>query len=191
MNAKANSFFPKISKMIDSLDNCPLKNIGILPVHPAGSGINNLMLIGEPPEAKEEESRRPMSGRIGKILDQIFFTPLKIEKDETYLTNIIKCRPPSDREPNTKEKAAWKGVLIQEIKAVNPKVIVTLGKHSLSFFMPKPKISQLHGKVINLELKSGQSIILIPMYNPAVALHRESMKTVLIKDFAKIPQYLR
>lgn len=186
---KTNPFFPQISELIDNLDTDPLKNSGVLPVHPVGDGTSGLMLIGEAPGAREDELGEPFVGASGKLLNLELLPSIGLTRETIYLTNIVKCRPPENRDPTKEEKAAWTPILQSEILTVKPKIIATLGRHSLSFFLEKPEISKLHGIPIQLHFKDFDAV-LIPLFHPAAALYDPRKKSVLLEDFMTISQHL-
>lgn len=189
MQRPFNPHFPNIAQAINELQDCPLKDSGITPVQPVGDGSSGLMLIGEAPGAKEDELGEPFLGRSGDLLNKELLPSIGLTRETVYITNIVKCRPPDNRDPTTHEKNIWKPVLIEEIKIVRPKVIATLGRHSLSFFIPKPVISKLHGtpQELNMpELQELEKVTLLPLYHPAYALYNPNNKATLLKDFQVI-----
>ena len=191
MERPRNPHFPSISELIMSIDDCPLVKSGVVPVHPVGSCSSGLMLIGEAPGAKEDETGEPFVGRSGQMLNEVLLGGIGLTREDVYITNIVKCRPPENRDPTDAEKSIWKRVLVQEIKTVKPKIVATLGRHSLSFFLPKPKISELHGNVVNINSKTMGEFVLMPLYHPAASLYNPKMKDVLIADFEKVGRLLR
>ena len=182
---------PKFTKektllMMDSLSTCPLKNSGIRVVHPIGDGSSGIFLIGEAPGAKEDKVGEPFVGASGKFLNGTLLTSVGLSRKNIYLTNIVKCRPPENRDPTDEEKAAWSPVLMAEIIALKPKLIVCLGRHSLSFFLPEAKIGEVHGKIQKVRLYKNLEIEVLPLYHPAVALYNPNYRKILIEDFSII-----
>ena len=108
-----------------------------------------------------------------------------MKREEVFIANVVKCRPPGNRDPLTEELAACDPYLERQIAAINPKVIVTLGRFSLAKFLPNAKISQSHGQAVQVKGR-----LVIPMYHPAAALHQPSLKPVVEKDFAKLPELI-
>jgi uracil-DNA glycosylase len=184
-----NEYFAHISAAISALASDPLKNSGVLPVHPVGNGSSGLMLIGEAPGAKEDLMGEPFLGASGRLLNTVLLPSIGLTRETIYLTNIVKCRPPGNRDPTSVEKAAWTPILQQEILSVQPRVIATLGRHALSFFIQKPDIGTLHGTVIPLQFSEFESV-LIPLYHPAAALYDPRKKSTLLADFLTISQHL-
>lgn len=134
-----------------------------------------VLFIGEAPGAKEDELERPFVGRSGQLLDKSL-GKIGWKRGEVYITNIVKRRPPENRDPSLKEIEAYKPYLTKQIEMINPKVIVTLGRFSMNYFLPEAKISEDQGRVSEI---GGR--LLMPMFHPAAVLRG----TVKIKDFEK------
>lgn len=177
-------------EMMQSLDVCPLKNSGIRVVHPVGDGSSGVFLIGEAPGKKEEEIGEPFVGASGNLLNNHLLPSVGLTRENIYLTNIVKCRPPENRDPAPEEKTAWSLVLLSEIIAIKPKVVACLGRHSLSFFDPEVKIGQVHGQPQRIQIFEDYSIVLLPLYHPAAALYNPNMKETLLEDFQILKQYI-
>jgi uracil-DNA glycosylase len=180
----------EIGELMESLDTCPLKNSGTRVVHPVGDGSSKIMLIGEAPGAKEDEQGEPFVGAAGKILNQELLPSVGLSRKNIYLTNIVKCRPPGNRDPLPEEKEAWSVVLLAEIISLKPNLIVCLGRHSFNFFFPTGRISQAHGRVLDLQLTVKKTQKILPLYHPAAALYNPSMKSILKQDFLVIKDYI-
>lgn len=172
-----------LRRMIEDLDTCPIKNSGIRVVYPVGDGSSGVMMIGEAPGAKEDQLGEPFVGAAGQLLNKELLPSAGLTRQNIYLTNIVKCRPPANRDPTDEEKLAWSPILLAEIAMIRPKVIACLGRHSLSFFLPSVKISQVHGVPQPLQVFTNLKIDLLPLYHPAVALYNGSMKQTLLDDF--------
>jgi DNA polymerase len=140
--------------------------------------------IGEAPGKNEDLLGLPFVGASGKFLDQMLAT-VNLSRDKVYITNIVKYRPPNNRDPLPQEKAAFMEVLNKQIEIIDPKLIVTLGRHSMNCFFPNMVISSVHGKVQKLKNR-----LLLPLFHPAAALYNGSMKKTLISDFQQIPLIL-
>ena len=108
-----------------------------------------------------------------------------MRRNEVFITNVVKCRPPGNRDPEPAEIEACSDYLERQIRAINPRVIVTLGRHSMGRYLANAKISELHGKAINVKGK-----LIIPMYHPAAALHQPSLKSTVIADFSSLPELI-
>ena len=144
-----------------------------------------IMFIGEAPGANEDKQGRPFVGASGKFLDQLL-AQAHVTRADVWITNVVKCRPPGNRDPQMIEiETCTSNYLENQIKIVNPSVIVTLGRHSMSRFFPGAKITQIHGQM----QKVGKRFI-IPMFHPAAALHQERFKPMLLEDFARLPDQL-
>jgi uracil-DNA glycosylase len=144
-----------------------------------------IMLIGEGPGANEDKQGRPFVGASGKFLDELL-SQAGVTRTDVWITNVVKCRPPGNRDPQPGEiETCTTNYLDIQIKLVNPSIIVTLGRHSMSHFIPEAKITQIHGQM----QKIGKRFI-IPMFHPAAALHQQRFRPTLLEDFAKLPQLL-
>lgn len=155
-----------------------------------GSADAEIMFIGEGPGQKEDELGRPFVGAAGKFLDELLST-INIKREDIYIANVIKCRPPGNRDPLPEEAEACWPWLAEQIKIIDPKLIVILGKHSLERFLPGKKISQIHGKALRRTTPELKTRIYLALYHPAAALYNGGMRSVLIEDFKKIPQVLK
>lgn len=144
-----------------------------------------VMFIGEAPGANEDREGRPFIGRAGQLL-RTLIRDLHWEESDVYITNIVKRRPPENRDPTPEEIAAYKPYLAEQIRIIHPKIITTLGRFSMNYFLPDAKISRDHGKLFKL-----RDVLLFPLYHPAAALRATSMKMELTKDFKKLPQILK
>jgi uracil-DNA glycosylase len=144
-----------------------------------------IMFIGEGPGASEDKQGRPFVGASGKFLDELL-AQAGVTRADVWITNVVKCRPPGNRDPEMSEiETCTTNYLDQQIKIVNPSIIVTLGRHSMSRFIPDAKITQIHGQM----QKIGKRFV-IPMFHPAAALHQQRFRPMLLEDFAKLPALL-
>ena len=147
----------------------------------SGSVDADIVLIGEAPGKKEDETGLPFVGAAGKFLDQMLGIA-GLERKDVYITNIVKYRPPNNRDPLPEEKTAFWPYLMRQLEIIQPKVVLTLGRHSGAEFIPDLRISDDHGRVFEVNL-GGKKYTLVPLYHPAAALYRGSMRQVLIDDF--------
>jgi len=155
-----------------------------------GSEKADVMFIGEGPGAKEDEIGKPFVGAAGKFLDEMLLT-INLERKDIYIANVVKCRPPKNRDPLPKEVATCWTWLLKQIKIIKPKLIITLGRHSMERFLPGQKISAVHGHAMRREVEGiGRQVFYI-LYHPAAALYNGSMREVLLKDFKRIPKVLK
>lgn len=157
-------------------------------VHGEGDEQAQVVLIGEAPGYHETVARRPFVGRSGQLL-RATMNEVGLEPATVYISNIVKARPPDNRDPFPDEIAAFKPYLDQEIKLINPQLIITLGRFSMAKFLPDVKISQVHGRLHRVQWQ-GQQFFILPMYHPAAALRSTAMKTSFVNDFKKIAKIL-
>jgi DNA polymerase len=141
-----------------------------------------VLFIGEAPGATEDRMKRPFVGRAGKLLTTLI-EEAGWKREEVYITNIVKRRPPENRAPQAQELEAYKPFLARQIAILAPNVIVTLGRFAMNYFLPDAKISRDHGRVITVE---GRRIF--PVYHPAAALRSKKMRDALAADFKKLPK---
>ncbi len=141
----------------------------------------DLMFIGEGPGFHENEQGRPFVGAAGKFLEELLGS-IWLTREQVFIGNVVKCRPPGNRDPQPEEVSACSGYLERQIEAINPKVIVTLGRFSMARYFPDAKISKIHGQP---EVVEGR--LIVPMYHPAAALHQPSLRSVVEADFARLP----
>lgn len=169
--------------------NCELKKSAARAVPGNGSANAKIVFIGEAPGKKEDETGLPFVGASGKFLDEMLGT-IKLNRKDIYITNIVKYRPPNNRDPKPDEKADCREWLLGELKIIKPKIIVFFGRHAMSDFFPTEKIGKVHGKLLTKIFKDIPTKHFFPLYHPAVALYNGSMRNVLLKDFKKIPKIL-
>ena len=151
-----------------------------------GEGPENaaLMFIGEGPGFHEYQQGRPFVGAAGQFLDELLQS-IGLQRADVYITNVVKCRPPGNRDPQPEEIAACQPYLDRQIALIKPQVIVTLGRYSMARAFPYEKISAIHGK----PRKVGE-IVYVPMFHPAAALHQPSLRNTVEEDFARLPGIL-
>jgi uracil-DNA glycosylase family 4 len=148
-----------------------------------------VIFIGEAPGAQEQIERRPFVGRSGKLFRKILVEESGLQPEQVYISNIVKARPPDNRDPSIEEIAAYKKYLDNEIEILKPELIVTLGRFSMAKFLPGVKISKVHGKLY-ISSVNGKSFYVLPMFHPAAALRATKTKNAFIEDFKKIPQII-
>lgn len=169
---------------------CELKKTATQAVFGDGNANSDIVFIGEAPGKNEDLKGKPFIGAGGKFLAEMLEN-IKMKREDIYITNIVKYRPPDNRDPSPEEKEACNEWLISELKIIKPMLIVFLGRHSMGRFFPTEKISDIHGKLLikNItELDKKQAFL--PLYHPAAALYNGGMRETLIKDFKKIPKAL-
>ncbi len=150
-----------------------------------GNANSDLVFIGEAPGKNEDEQGLPFVGAAGKFLNDML-AMIGLKRGDVYITNIVKYRPPNNRDPYPEEKTEFLPYLERQLDAIEPKVVVTLGRHSLNCFLPDLSISQVHGQP-----KRYKGQIYLPLFHPAAALYNGAMRQTLIDDFAKIPTILK
>jgi|SRR3989338_1240461 len=173
-----------LKKEIEENRELPLSGEANL-VFGEGSADAEVLFIGEAPGFHEDRLSRPFVGQAGKLLDKLL---LKINwpRESVYITNIVKRRPPGNRDPLPSEIDAYKPYLERQIKIINPKIIATLGRYSMNYFLPEAKISRDHG----VAQYAGEQLI-IPLYHPAAALRATAVLKDLETDFKKLPEILK
>ncbi len=148
-----------------------------------GEGPSNakILFIGEGPGYHEDMQGRPFVGPAGQFLDELLAS-INLKRSDVFITNVVKCRPPSNRDPEPSETTACNDYLDRQIAAIQPRVIVTLGRFSMTKFFGAEKISAIHGRA-----RKRDGYICIAMYHPAAGLHQASLKDAIRDDFKKIP----
>lgn len=150
-----------------------------------GSVDSDIVFIGEAPGKNEDLSGLPFVGAAGKFLNDML-SQAGLERKDVYITNIVKYRPPNNRDPLPDEKAAFWPYLLRQLQIINPKVVITLGRHSMEYFLPGLKIGEIHGQPQTVQV-GGQRLVIMPLYHPAAALYNGSLRQTLITDFLKVP----
>jgi DNA polymerase len=163
------------------------------PVPGEGNANAELMFIGEAPGAQEDKQGRPFVGASGKFLAEMLES-IGLKREDVFITNIVKFRPPENRDPKPEEIKGCMPILFEQIEVIRPKLLIFLGRHSMNVFFPKLKISEAHGEMVktNVQNPDGSEFEqnCLPLYHPAAALYNGSMRKVLLEDFAKIPKLL-
>ncbi|MFQ5872657.1 MAG: uracil-DNA glycosylase [Dehalococcoidia bacterium] len=151
-----------------------------------GEGPENtkIMFIGEGPGFYEDQQGRPFVGPAGKFLEELLAS-IGLNRSDVYITNIIKCRAPGNRDPLPMEIEACSDWLDKQMEVIKPKMVVTLGRYSMARFFPKQSISKVHGTA-----KKQEGYVVFAMYHPAAALHQQSLRNTIIEDMKRIPVIL-
>jgi uracil-DNA glycosylase len=149
-----------------------------------GNADAEVVFIGEAPGKNEDEQGLPFVGAAGKFLNEMLAS-IGLERSDIYITNIVKYRPPNNRDPHPDEKAAFLPFLHAQLEVIKPKLVVTLGRHSMDSLLPGLQISKCHGQP---KRYNGQ--VYMPLFHPAAALYNGGMRATLMEDFAKIPHIL-
>lgn len=177
-----------IATEVSGCTRCPLHQGRIRAVPGEGPPQAELMFIGEGPGFHEDQQGRPFVGAAGKFLEELLGYA-GYQREQVFITNVVKCRPPGNRDPEPDELEACRAYLERQITALNPKVIVTLGRYSMARFFPNAKISSVHGQARKIEMGEGPRIV-VAMFHPAAALHQQSLRDTLVSDFKKLPQLI-
>lgn len=148
----------------------------------------DIVFIGEAPGKKEDEQGIPFIGAAGKFLN-VMLEAADMTRSDVYITNIVKYRPPNNRDPSPAEKAAFWPYLVRQLLIIKPKVVITLGRHSMEYFLPGSIIGDVHGQP--QQVKVGDiNMMIIPLYHPAAALYNGSLRQTLIDDFIRVPDLI-
>jgi DNA polymerase len=154
-----------------------------------------IVFIGEAPGKNEDIQGKPFVGAAGKFLNEML-QGIGLERKDVYITNIVKYRPPDNRDPLPEEKKAFLPYLQAQLEIMQPKLVVTLGRHSMNCFLPDLQISKIHGEAKRIKISMKQSddvltIVILPLFHPAAALYNGGMRQTLVDDFAAIPDILQ
>ena len=178
------SALSELNEEIAVCKDCELSGCRTRVVPGEGSGDAELLFIGEAPGWHEDQQGRPFVGPAGKFLDELLAS-IGLKRDAVYIANVVKCRPPGNRDPLPLEMKACRKWLDCQIDIIKPKVIVSLGRYSLSQFFPGDSISKVHGTA-----RSKQGTLYFAMYHPAAALHQQSLRRIIEEDMLKLPSLL-
>ncbi len=149
----------------------------------------DIVFIGEAPGKNEDIQGKPFVGAAGKFLN-VMLESAGMVRDDVYITNIVKYRPPNNRDPSPEEKAAFWPYLLKQLQIIDPKVVITLGRHSMEYFLPGMKIGEVHGEPKRIEF-GDHKIVVMPLFHPAAALYNGSLRQTLIDDFLKVPEVIK
>lgn len=148
-----------------------------------------IVFIGEAPGKNEDLQGKPFVGAAGKFLNEML-AQAGMDRGDVYITNIVKYRPPNNRDPLPEEKAAFWPYLLKQLEIIQPKVVITLGRHSMEYFLPGMKIGQIHGEPKRIQF-GDHKIVIMPLFHPAAALYNGGLRQTLIDDFLKVPEVIR
>lgn len=177
----------EIAAQIAECRKCALSKTRTNTVPGSGDANSEILFVGEAPGQKEDESGVPFCGAAGKFLEEMLAS-IGLSRDQVFIANTLKCRPPDNRDPEESEKEMCRPYLDRQVEIIKPKLIVCLGRHSVANFMPGAGgISQLHGKAVRRP--NGQ--VYLALYHPAAALHNGGLRSTLIEDFKKISAILQ
>lgn len=174
----------QLYRRVANCTDCGLCNTRTQAVPGEGPSDAEVMFVGEGPGFHEDQQARPFVGPAGRLLEELL-SAAGLRRSDVYITNVVKCRPPNNRDPLPTEIDACRAHLEQQIAFIKPKLIVTLGRYSLAWFFPRDSISKVHG-----HLRRQNGMYFLHMYHPAAALHAGNLRKTIEDDFGKIPQAL-
>jgi DNA polymerase len=175
----------QIADEVRACTKCRLASTRTHAVPGEGNIVSDVLLVGEGPGAREDATGRPFVGPAGQLLDELLGS-IGWARADVFITNVVKCRPPGNRDPEPEEKAACAAYLDRQEAVLDAAVVVTLGRHSLQRYLPGARISAVHGQL--RRSFSGQHVF--PMYHPAAALHQASLRETLFRDMRTLPAAL-
>jgi len=175
----------QLARTVHDCTRCPLHQGRIRAGPGEGPPNAEIMLIGEGPGFYEDKQGRPFVGASGKFLEELLGS-IGYKREDVFIANVVKCRPPNNRDPQPEELAACQGYLDRQIELIDPKVIVTLGRYSMYHFLPGASITKIHGQSHRL----GNRLV-VPMFHPAAALHQPKYRPLLVEDFQRLPQFIK
>lgn len=174
-----------VDRTIRSCELCRLSQSRTNAVPGEGRPDADIMFIGEGPGFHEDQQGRPFVGAAGKFLEELL-RAIGLGREDVYITNLVKCRPPGNRDPQHDELSPCTSTYLErQIELIDPKVIVTLGRFSMARYFPNAKISRIHG---NPRRVGGR--LIVPMFHPAAALHQPSLRQTVEDDFSKLPEWI-
>jgi uracil-DNA glycosylase family 4 len=174
----------QIAAEVRGCTRCPLHRGRAQAVPGEGNPLSDVLLVGEGPGAREDATGRPFVGPAGQLLNELLRS-IGWAREDVFIANVVKCRPPGNRDPEPDEIASCAGYLDRQELALDPAVIVTLGRHSLARYLPGARISAVHG-----QLRRSGGHFVFPMYHPAAALHQASLRETLFADVRSLPAAL-
>jgi uracil-DNA glycosylase len=177
-----------IATEVSTCTQCKLHAGRLKAVPGEGPANAELMFIGEGPGFHEDQQGRPFVGAAGKFLEELL-AYAGYRREQVFIGNVVKCRPPGNRDPEPDELQACSDYLERQIAALNPRIIVTLGRYSMARFFPNAKISAMHGQARQIDLGDTPRIV-VAMFHPAAALHQQSLRATVVADFKKLPEII-
>lgn len=181
---KADDSLHQIAVEVAACTKCILHHSRKNAVPGEGPPNAEIIFIGEGPGFHENEQGRPFVGAAGKYLDELLASA-GLKREQVFIANVVKCRPPGNRDPLPDELEACSEYLERQIQAINPRVIVTLGRYSMARYLPNARISDVHGQAMHIKGR-----LIVPMYHPAAALHQPSLKASVERDFSRLPDLI-
>lgn len=179
----------KLKKEMEADKSLPLREGATQLVFGDGNPDSEYYFLGEAPGYWEDQQGKPFVGQAGQLLNRTLES-IGLARADVYISNVVRYRPPSNRDPSPAEIAAFQPYVDRELEIINPKIIVTLGRFSLGKFLPGEFISKVHGKPVVVTWK-GQDVTIVPMYHPAAALRAREIMEQFQEDFQKLPEILK
>jgi DNA polymerase len=184
-HASGPAVLEQVAEEVRACTRCPLSARRTRAVPGEGNVVSDVLLVGEGPGAREDATGRPFVGPAGQLLDELL-KAIGWQRDDVFITNVVKCRPPGNRDPEPAEVTTCAAYLDRQERALDPAVVVTLGRHSLQRYLPGARIGAVHGGL--RRSYTGQHVF--PMYHPAAALHQASLRDTLFRDMRGLPAAL-
>ena len=182
---KPSEVLDEVASEVAVCTKCPLYHSRKKAVPGEGPVSAEILFIGEGPGFYENEQGRPFVGAAGKFLDELL-ARAGLKRADVFITNVVKCRPPGNRDPEPEEvQTCTSNYLKRQIEAINPRVIITLGRYSMGLFLTDAKITRVHGRPVQVEGR-----LIVPMFHPAAALHQPALRDSVLEDFSKLPEIL-
>ncbi|MDD5489878.1 MAG: uracil-DNA glycosylase [Candidatus Moranbacteria bacterium] len=178
-----------LEEKIKACRKCHLRDTCAQVVPGEGNFEAEVMFIGEGPGENEDKQGRPFVGAAGKFLEEMLSLVGK-KREDVFIGNVLKCRPPGNRDPLPEEVESCWPWMMEQIKIVKPKLIVLLGRHAMERFLPNQKISKIHGQAMRREIPEIGKQVFYVLYHPAAALYQGSLREILKKDFKRIPKVI-
>lgn len=182
--------YKKLEEKMKTCRRCRLRVTCLNVVPGEGNENAEVLFIGEGPGEKEDKLGRPFVGAAGKFLTEMIEI-IGMKREDVFIANIVKCRPPGNRDPLPEEAEACWPWLLEQIKSIRPKLIVTLGRHAMERFLPNQKISKMHGTALRRDIPGIGRQVFYALYHPAAALYQGSLRETIKNDFKKIPKVLK
>jgi uracil-DNA glycosylase len=180
----AEEVLAQVAKEVSVCKKCALYHSRNKAVPGEGPANAEIMFIGEGPGFHENEQGRPFVGAAGQFLDELL-AQAGLKRSDVWIGNVVKCRPPGNRDPQPEELSTCNEYLERQMVAINPKILITLGRYSMGKFIPGAKISSVHG-----QMRRMGDRFLIAMFHPAAALHQAALKPAILQDFGQLPKLL-
>ena len=174
-----------LNEQVAGCPKCALSKTRTKAVPGAGDPEADIVFIGEGPGYNEDQQGMPFVGQAGKFLDELLAS-IDLRREDVYIANVVKCRPPNNRDPQSVEIEACAPWLEQQLDIIKPRMIVTLGRFSMSRYFKGQTIGRIHGQP-----KEIDGVTIVPMYHPAAALHQANLRSTIMEDFKKLPEILR